>query len=76
MMAIKGDENQKSEKDRENIILRCYECYGKTAKLSLKGDLNLKIIGEVNCLEEDNNQKFNTKIKPWKVKTFKLYFQH
>ncbi|MDJ0897839.1 MAG: alpha-mannosidase [Xenococcus sp. MO_188.B8] len=76
MMAIKGDENQKSEKDRENIILRCYECYGKTANLSLKGDLNLKIIGEVNCLEEDNNQKFNTKIKPWKVKNFKLHLQH
>ena len=75
LMSIKGDEEQKRGGDWNNLILRCYECHGKIANLLLKGDLDLTIIGEVNCLEENNNQKVNTMINPWKIKTFKLYSQ-
>lgn len=60
------------KKDKETLILRCYECHGETANLDLKGDLKLDIVGEVNCLEEDIKTEVNTIIEPWKVKTFKL----
>jgi alpha-mannosidase len=55
-----------------NVFLRCYECHGETANLELKGDLELDIVNEVNCLEEDIEGEVNTMIEPWKVKTFKL----
>ncbi len=72
IMAIKGDENTEKMVESKNIILRCYECHGKTANLDLNGDLELEIINEINCLEEKNNQEVNTVISPWKVKNFKL----
>ena len=72
IMAIKGDENIEKMVECKNIILRCYECHGKTANLALNGDLELEIINEINCLEEKNNQEVNTVISPWKVKSFKL----
>jgi alpha-mannosidase len=56
----------------ESIILRCYECHGKTANLDLKGDLELNIIGEVNCLEEEIKEEVNMVIEPWKVKNYQL----
>jgi alpha-mannosidase len=55
-----------------SMILRCYECHGKTANIDLKSDLNLDIIAEVNCLEGENQERVNTIIKPWKIKSFKL----
>ena len=58
--------------DGESIILRCYECHGEVANFNLKGDLELEIVGEVNCLEENIKGEVDTFIEPWKVKTFKL----
>ncbi len=72
VMALKGDQNIGKMGDFKNIILRCYECHGETANLALNGDLELEIIGEVNCLEEKNHQEVNTVIAPWKVKNFQL----
>ena len=72
IMAIKVDENIEKMLEYKSIILRCYECHGKTANLALNGDLELEIINEINCLEEKNNQEVNTVISPWKVKNFKL----
>ena len=43
-MALKLNKNK-------NLILRCYECHGQTATLSLKSNLDLKIIKQLNCLE-------------------------
>ncbi|HHP7231703.1 MAG TPA: alpha-mannosidase [Xenococcaceae cyanobacterium] len=60
------------------IILRCYECHGATAQLSLTGDLSLKIVGTSNCLEIKASNHFTTvnqekyKIKPWKITTWQL----
>ena len=71
-MAVKKDEDKNRKGEQDNIILRCYECHGETANLDLKGNLELKIIGEVNCLEDDNNQEINMAIEPWKVNNFKL----
>ncbi len=72
LMAIKEEENSREVGNSKNIILRCYECHGETANLDLEGNLKLEVIGEVNCLEEDNNQERNIFIEPWKVKSFKL----
>lgn len=57
----------------QSFILRCYECHGETANLEeLRGDLKLDIVNEVNCLEEENEEKFNSIIKPWQVRTFQV----
>ena len=72
LMAVKEEEDIKRPGKQKNIILRCYECHGATANLDLKGDLELAIIGETNCLEEENNQEINTVIEPWKVRNFQL----
>lgn len=72
LMAIKKDGETRRRRDKETLILRCYECHGETANLDLKGDLKLDIISEVNCLEEEIKEEANIIIKPWKVKNFKL----
>ncbi|VEP18696.1 Alpha-mannosidase [Hyella patelloides LEGE 07179] len=75
LMAIKPFSQSILYQDRKvkkDVILRCYECHGETAKLDLKGDLYFSINSEINCLEEDTNQKVNTVINPWKIKIFQL----
>ena len=58
------------------LILRCYECQGKSAILLLTGDCNLKVAYAVNCLEQKelgsvpNDQQIE--IKPWKIVTFEI----
>ena len=65
LMALKKDR-------KNNIIMRCYECHGETANLALTGDLKLNIIKETNCLEQHTAETIETKIEPWKVKTFQI----
>ena len=72
LMAIKKHGEMGRWGDGESIILRCYECHGEVANFNLKGDLELEIVGEVNCLEENIKGEVDTFIEPWKVKTFKL----
>lgn len=67
LMALKPAEN-----DSEALILRCYECHGETAHLSLNGELELAIASQVDFLERPltfiNKNKFP--ILPWQIATF------
>ena len=59
-------------------ILRCYECHGELAKLSLNSDLELAIADQVNLLERKKHSSENITleesifIKPWKISTVTL----
>ncbi len=71
LMALK-----QSEDAPQQWILRCYECHGNSAKLSLESDLRLAIANPVDLLERSTNtsdplpneQTFS--IPPWKIATF------
>ena len=58
------------EEEKDNYILRCYECEGKPAKIEIESDLNLKLGQGRNLLEETTNDEY--KINPWKIVTFDL----
>ena len=64
LMALKFSNSQE-------IILRCYEAHGESAQLDLQSDLNLQLDSVTSCLETDTIQ-MNSKVEPYKVKTFKL----
>lgn len=67
---------KQSEDNPQQWILRCYECHGEPAKLSLQSDLGLSLAQPVDLLERSLNnsemshseQAFN--IAPWKIATF------
>ncbi len=72
---------KQSEDSAQQWILRCYECHGDVAQLSLASDLELAkgfagapcaIAHQVNLLEEEvltqNGQTF--KLCPWKIASF------
>lgn len=63
---------KQSEESTQQWILRCYECHGDTAELSLASDLDLAIAHRVNVLEEAvPTQKGQTfKLCPWKIASF------
>ena len=66
LMTVKpGEEN--------GLVLRCYECHGKEASISLTGDLGLEIADSVDLLErkQENGDRLK-EIKPWQIATFKL----
>ena len=71
LMAVKANTT-------DEIILRCYECYGETAQLSLTGDLSLEIVRPVDCLETQDTSNLNSynqqncSIKPGKITTLQL----
>ncbi len=79
LIALKPAQNR-------SVILRCYECHGETATLSLKSNLDLKIIKQLNCLEtkEVNNIKSaranvypkyrqsKIEIQPWEITTLQI----
>ncbi|MBE9125465.1 MULTISPECIES: alpha-mannosidase [unclassified Coleofasciculus] len=69
---------KQSEANSNQWILRCYECYGKEAELSLKSDLGLSLTHSVDLLERPatssqipQNEQF-VKIPPWKIASFAL----
>lgn len=71
LMALK-----QSEADATQWILRCYECHGQSATLSLKTDLNLAIAYPVDLLER-RTQNFDFPpdgqefiVLPWKIASF------
>ena len=66
LMAVKpGEEN--------GLILRCYECHGKEAIISLTGDLGLEIAHSVDLLERKQEKGDRLQpIKPWQIATFRI----
>ncbi|MFM2061798.1 MAG: hypothetical protein RLZZ507_1468 [Cyanobacteriota bacterium] len=59
-----------SEDDSQKLILRFYECHGKTAELGLESDFF--DFGEaVDLLERPINQEIE-KIAPWKIASFEI----
>ncbi|MEH2236454.1 alpha-mannosidase [Nostoc sp.] len=72
LMALKP-----SEDDSQQLILRCYECHGETAELSLQSDLGLNIGDTVDLLERSSTTEFSSgqqilTIQPWKIASFKV----
>ncbi|MBD2567289.1 alpha-mannosidase [Anabaena lutea FACHB-196] len=65
LMALKP-----SEDHQQKIIMRFYECHGKTAELSLQSDY-FSLGTAVDLLETPINQEIE-KIAPWKISTFEL----
>ncbi|AFZ19951.1 alpha-mannosidase [Allocoleopsis franciscana] len=73
LMAFKQSEDASGQ-----WIIRCYECEGASADLSLKSDLDLAIAHSVDLLErpiqtcEPLSSEQTFKIAPWKIATFAL----
>ncbi|MEH2336777.1 alpha-mannosidase [Nostoc sp.] len=72
LMALKP-----SEDDLQQLILRCYECHGETAELSLQSDLGLNLEDTVDLLERSSTTEFSSQqqiltIQPWKIASFKV----
>ncbi|NJL62259.1 MAG: alpha-mannosidase [Methylacidiphilales bacterium] len=67
-----------AEDDPEAIIIRCYECHGKTAEMHLQSNFGYTLETPVDLLERpistssfsSNQQNFT--IQPWKVVSFKV----
>ena len=53
LMALKLNKNHQ-------LILRCYECHGEIATLSLQSNLDLKIIKQLNCIETQEIHKYQS----------------
>ncbi|ODH00127.1 alpha-mannosidase [Nostoc sp. KVJ20] len=72
LMALKP-----SEDDPQQLILRCYECHGETAELSLQSNLGLNLGETVDLLERSSTTEFSSgqqilTIQPWKIASFKV----
>ncbi len=69
---------KQAEEDKQQWILRCYECQGETAELSLQSDLGLSIVNSVDLLERSLSEPENLParqsitIKPGKIASFNL----
>ncbi|MBD6615858.1 alpha-mannosidase, partial [Komarekiella sp. 'clone 1'] len=73
LMALKP-----AEDNPQQLILRCYECHGKTTELSLQSDFGLSLKDTVDLLErssdttEFSSQQQILTIQPWKIASFKV----
>ncbi len=72
LMALKPSEDYPQQ-----LILRCYECHGETAELSLQSDLGLNLGDIVDLLERSSTTEFSSgqqilTIQPWKIASFKV----
>ncbi|MEH2307853.1 alpha-mannosidase [Nostoc sp.] len=72
LMALKP-----SEDDPQQLILRCYECHGEIAELSLQSNLGLNLGDTVDLLERSSTTEFSSgqqilTIQPWKIASFKV----
>ncbi|MEH2076301.1 MAG: alpha-mannosidase [Nostoc sp.] len=72
LMALKP-----SEDDPQQLILRCYECHGETAELSVQSNLGLNLGNTVDLLERSSTTEFSSQqqiltIQPWKIASFKV----
>ncbi|GAX43156.1 glycosyl hydrolase 38 protein [Tolypothrix sp. NIES-4075] len=64
----------KQGEDDQQWILRCYECHGETAELTLTSDLKLSLADSVDLLERylSTAESSSHSIKPWKILSFKV----
>jgi alpha-mannosidase len=73
LMALKP-----AEDDQKQFILRCYECHGNAAELSLQSDLGLSLGDTVDLLERSpSTNEFSSPqqiltIQPWKIITLNI----
>ncbi len=73
LMALKS-----AEDNPKDIIMRCYECHGDTAELSLQSDLGLSIGESLDLLERPHvSNEFSSEqqiltIQPWKITTLNI----
>ncbi|MBD2208399.1 alpha-mannosidase [Nostoc linckia FACHB-104] len=68
---------KQAEDDSQQFIMRCYECHGDAAKLSLQSDLGLILGDAVDLLERSITTKFSSEqeilnIQPWKIASFRM----
>jgi len=69
---------KQSEDNPQEWILRCYECHGEAAELSLVSDLGLSLGEAVDLLErevavtEASISGESVRILPWKIASFKV----
>ncbi|GAX36275.1 alpha-mannosidase [Nodularia sp. NIES-3585] len=61
-----------SEDNSQQLILRCYECHGEIAELSLQSDLGLYLGNESDLLEFNSSEPQNLTIQPKKIATFQV----
>ncbi|MDB9447566.1 alpha-mannosidase [Anabaena sp. CS-542/02] len=61
-----------SEDNPQQFILRCYECQGDTAQLSLQSRLGLSLGNAVDLLEAKSSQPQHSIIEPWKIASFEV----
>ncbi|WP_414544573.1 alpha-mannosidase [Nostoc sp. CCY0012] len=67
LMALKP-----AEDNPQQLILRCYECHGETAELSLQSDLEMSLGDTVDLLERSSSQPQSLTIQPWKIASFQV----
>ncbi|MUL38991.1 alpha-mannosidase [Gloeocapsopsis dulcis] len=62
---------KQSEDNAQRWILRCYECHGEPAQLTLKSDLGLALEETVDLLERTTTDELlrspTYKVSPWKI---------
>ncbi|HEY9891198.1 MAG TPA: glycoside hydrolase family 38 C-terminal domain-containing protein, partial [Candidatus Sericytochromatia bacterium] len=63
-----------SENDSGQYVMRCYECHGDAAQLSLDSDLNLAIAFPVDLLERPTpvSEQRMLKVLPWKIASYSI----
>ncbi|NLK27319.1 MAG: alpha-mannosidase [Clostridiales bacterium] len=72
-------ETVKEAEDGKSIILRMYECDNALTKANIKLGVNVTSIVECNLIEEEgeaiplNEDGFAIEIKPYEIKTYKIY---
>ena len=76
--AVQIDAVKKAE-DEECLIVRLHECRGGRSKVTLASDYTVKSIVPCNLLEHDCGEAVKANslefvIKPFEIKTFKLYY--
>lgn len=64
---------KQSEDDAETFVLRCYECHGEPAEISMTNNLGLTIEHSLDLLERvQTSDRAPHLIAPWKIKSFSL----
>ncbi len=69
---LEGEDSSSQRANRE-LVLRCYKCHGKSTNLQLQGDLDWQFISEVDGLEAEINTTVDSMIRPWQVRSFRLF---